>query len=244
MTEEQAQRKGKGTVFVRGEICKGCSFCIDFCPTNCLEFSEEFNAKGHHCPVLARPEDCSGCDLCGMYCPDFAIYGMRWKKLDERLATSPSDIAVACSGFAVPAKPSPPTSAKQEIRAADPIGVLTGVHFIDGDHAACEGALAAGCRFVAGYPITPSTEVVERFAARAPSVGGIFIQMEDELASSITIQGAVWGGLKALSVTSGPGLSLMMEHIGYAAITETPSVWVDVQRGGPFNRLAYTSCTG
>ena len=120
---------------------------------------------------------------------------------------------------------------------ADPKGVLTGIHFIDGDYAACEGALAAGCRFVAGYPITPSTEVVERFASRIPMVGGVFIQMEDEIASSIAIQGAVWGGKKVMSVTSGPGLSLMMEHIGYAAITETPSVWVDVQRGGPSTGL-------
>ena len=77
---------------------------------------------------------------------------------------------------------------------ADPAGVLTGVHFMDGDHAGCEGGLAAGARFASGYPITPSTEVVERFAARIPTVGGIFIQMEDELAASITIQGAVWGG--------------------------------------------------
>jgi len=120
---------------------------------------------------------------------------------------------------------------------ADPIGVSTGAHFIDGDHACSEGALAAGCRFVAGYPITPSTEVVERIAERFPFVGGIFIQMEDEIASSIAIQGAVWGGKKAMTVTSGPGFSLMMEHIGLAAMTETPCVFVDVQRAGPSTGL-------
>lgn len=120
---------------------------------------------------------------------------------------------------------------------ADPKGVLTGLHFIDGDHAACEGALAAGCRFAAGYPITPSTEVVERFAARIPLVGGVFIQMEDEIASSIAILGAAWAGHKVMTVTSGPGLSLMMEHIGYAVMTETPCVFVDVQRGGPSTGL-------
>jgi 2-oxoglutarate/2-oxoacid ferredoxin oxidoreductase subunit alpha len=120
---------------------------------------------------------------------------------------------------------------------ADARGVLTGVHFIDGDHACCEGALAAGARFAAGYPITPSTEIVERFAMRAPAVGGIFIQMEDELAASIALQGAVWGGAKAFTVTSGPGFSLMMEHIGYAAMTETPCVFVNVQRGGPSTGL-------
>ena len=120
---------------------------------------------------------------------------------------------------------------------ADPRGVLTGSHFLDGDHAACEGALAAGARFAAGYPITPSTEVVERFSQRIPKVGGTFIQMEDELAASIAIQGAVWGGAKAFTVTSGPGFSLMMEHIGYALMTETPCVFVNVQRGGPSTGL-------
>jgi 2-oxoglutarate ferredoxin oxidoreductase subunit alpha len=120
---------------------------------------------------------------------------------------------------------------------ADPIGVLTGRHYLDGNHACCEGALAAGCRFAAGYPITPSTEVVERIAKRFPHIGGVFIQMEDEIASSIALQGAVWAGKKTLTVTSGPGLSLMMEHIGLAAITETPCVFVDVQRGGPSTGL-------
>ncbi len=108
---------------------------------------------------------------------------------------------------------------------------------MDGDHAAAEGALAAGCRFAAGYPITPSTEIVERLAARFPLVGGLFVQMEDEIASSIAIQGAVWGGVKAMTVSSGPGMSLMMEHIGYAVMTETPCVFVDVQRAGPSTGL-------
>jgi 2-oxoglutarate ferredoxin oxidoreductase subunit alpha len=91
---------------------------------------------------------------------------------------------------------------------------------------------------VAGYPITPSTEVVERIAQRFPRVGdGIFIQMEDEIASSIAIQGAMWGGKKVMTVTSGPGLSLMMEHLGLAAMTEVPCVFVDVQRTGPSTGL-------
>ena len=120
---------------------------------------------------------------------------------------------------------------------ANPAAVLTGPHFLDGDQACCEGALAAGATFAAGYPITPSTEVVERFAARIPTVGGLFIQMEDELASSIAILGAAWAGAKVFTVTSGPGFSLMMEHIGLAAMTETPCVFVDVQRGGPSTGL-------
>jgi 2-oxoglutarate ferredoxin oxidoreductase subunit alpha len=121
---------------------------------------------------------------------------------------------------------------------ADPAGVLTGAHYMDGDHACCEGAIAAGCRFVAGYPITPSTEVVERISQRFPIVGdGVFIQMEDEIASSIAIQGGMWAGKKVMTVSSGPGISLMMEHIGLAAITEVPCVFVNVQRGGPSTGL-------
>jgi 2-oxoglutarate ferredoxin oxidoreductase subunit alpha len=121
--------------------------------------------------------------------------------------------------------------------AGDNDRVLTGAHYLDGDHACAEGAIAAGCNFVAGYPITPSTEVVERLAWRFPSTGGTFIQMEDEIASSIAIQGAVWAGAKAMTVSSGPGISLMMEHIGLAAMTEVPCVFVNVQRAGPSTGL-------
>lgn len=120
---------------------------------------------------------------------------------------------------------------------ADPAGVLTGVHYLDGDFAAGEGAMAAGCRFVAGYPITPSTEVVERIARRFPMMGGTFIQMEDELASMAAVVGASWTGTKSMTVTSGPGFSLMMENIGLAAMMETPCVVVNVQRGGPSTGL-------
>jgi 2-oxoglutarate ferredoxin oxidoreductase subunit alpha len=121
--------------------------------------------------------------------------------------------------------------------SADPKRVLTGNHYLDGDHACTEGALSAGCDFVGGYPITPSTEVVERFAARVPSVGGTFIQMEDEIASITAVLGAVWGGAKAMTVTSGPGFSLMMENIGLGAMLETPCVVINVQRGGPSTGL-------
>jgi len=120
---------------------------------------------------------------------------------------------------------------------ADPKGVLTGSHYLDGDYAIAEGALAAGCRFFAGYPITPSTETAERFAERIPMVGGIFIQMEDEIASIAALIGAVWGGMKAMTVTSGPGFSLMMENIGLACMLETPLVIANVQRGGPSTGL-------
>lgn len=120
---------------------------------------------------------------------------------------------------------------------ADPKGVLTGAHYLDGDKACAEGAIAAGCRFVAGYPITPSTEVAERIAERFPLVGGFFIQMEDEIASMAAVVGASWTGVKPMTVTSGPGFSLMMENIGLGVMLESPCVVVNVQRGGPSTGL-------
>ena len=88
------KKKGKGTVFVRTEVCKGCSYCMDFCPTHCLDSSPGFNFKGYHYPVLAREEDCTGCDLCGLYCPDFAIFAVRFRDLEKRQA-SPRAAAAA-----------------------------------------------------------------------------------------------------------------------------------------------------
>lgn len=105
--------------------------------------------------------------------------------------------------------------------------------FIQGNEACAKGALKAGCRLFAGYPITPSTEVAETLARELPKVGGSFIQMEDEIASAGAIIGGSWGGTKSMTATSGPGLSLMQENIGYAFISETPIVIVDVQRGSP-----------
>ncbi|MBR0270667.1 MAG: 2-oxoacid:acceptor oxidoreductase subunit alpha [Methanobrevibacter sp.] len=105
--------------------------------------------------------------------------------------------------------------------------------FIQGNEACAKGALKAGCRFFAGYPITPSTEVAETLSRELPKVGGSFVQMEDEIASAGAIIGGSWGGTKSMTATSGPGLSLMQENIGYAFITETPIVIIDVQRGSP-----------
>ncbi|OYD13941.1 2-oxoglutarate synthase subunit alpha [candidate division WOR-3 bacterium JGI_Cruoil_03_51_56] len=115
--------------------------------------------------------------------------------------------------------------------------VLTGAHYWDGDFACAEGAIAVGCRFFAGYPITPSTEVAERIALRFPLIGGVFVQMEDELGSMAAILGAAWAGTKSMTVTSGPGFSLMQENIGLGAMTETPCIVVNVQRGGPSTGL-------
>jgi len=115
--------------------------------------------------------------------------------------------------------------------------VLSGVHFMNGDEAIAEGAMAAGCRFFAAYPITPQSEIAERLAARLPRIGGTFVQMEDELAAMAAVVGASWGGDKAMTATSGPGFSLMMENLGLAVMTETPCVLANVQRAGPSTGL-------
>ncbi len=116
-------------------------------------------------------------------------------------------------------------------------GILEGEFFMNGDEACAEGAISAGCRLFAGYPITPATEVAERMSMRLPQVGGVYVQMEDELASMNAVLGASWAGVKAMTSTSGPGFSLMMENLGLGAMLETPCVLVNVQRAGPSTGL-------
>ena len=106
-----------------------------------------------------------------------------------------------------------------------------------GQHCCAEGAIAAGCRFFAGYPITPSLEIMERMNNRLPALNGTSIQMEDEIASMAAILGSSWAGKKSMTATSGPGFTLMLENIGLGIMTETPCVVVNVQRGGPSTGL-------
>lgn len=108
-----------------------------------------------------------------------------------------------------------------------------GEYFVQGNEACVHGALASGVRFFAGYPITPSTEIAEGLAQRLTGADGVFLQMEDEIACISAVIGASWGGAKSMTATSGPGFSLMQEAVGYAVMTETPMVLVNVMRGGP-----------
>ncbi len=123
-------------------------------------------------------------------------------------------------------------------------GVLCGTFFMNGDVACAEGAISAGCRFFAGYPITPATEVAERMSERLPHVGGVCIQMEDEMASMNAVLGASWAGMKAMTATSGPGFSLMMENLGLGVMLETPCVLVNIQRAGPSTGLPTLAAQG
>lgn len=118
------------------------------------------------------------------------------------------------------------------------------LELLAGNAACAKAAIAAGCRFFAGYPISPSSEIAEKLARLLPEVGGKFIQMEDEIASLAAVIGASLAGMKAMTATSGPGFSLMQEHIGYAAYAEVPCVIVDVMRGGPSTGLPTSPSQG
>jgi len=115
---------------------------------------------------------------------------------------------------------------------------------LQGNEAMVEGAIAAGCRFFAGYPITPASEISERMSYRLPQVDGTFIQMEDEISSLGAVIGASLAGVKSMTATSGPGFSLMQENLGYACMTETPCVIVNVMRGGPSTGLPTSPAQG
>jgi 2-oxoglutarate ferredoxin oxidoreductase subunit alpha len=118
------------------------------------------------------------------------------------------------------------------------------VQLLQGNHACALGALAVGCRFFAGYPITPSSEIAEFMSRELPRLGGKFIQMEDEIASIAAVIGASVGGLKAMTATSGPGFSLMQENLGYAIVAEIPCVIVNVMRAGPSTGLPTSPSQG
>lgn len=111
------------------------------------------------------------------------------------------------------------------------------MELLQGNEACARAAMDAGCNFYAGYPITPASEIMEWMARKLPAKNGQFIQMEDEIGSLAAVIGAAWAGSKAMTATSGPGFSLMQENIGYAAMTETPCVIVNSQRGGPSTGL-------
>lgn len=115
---------------------------------------------------------------------------------------------------------------------------------LQGNEACALAAIAAGCRFYAGYPITPSSEIAESMAELLPQAGGVFVQMEDEIASLAACLGASLGGAKAMTATSGPGFSLMQEHIGFASMAEIPSVIVNVMRAGPSTGLPTSPAQG
>ncbi len=125
-----------------------------------------------------------------------------------------------------------------------PVPISNRQKLVMGNEAVALGAIAAGCDFFAGYPITPATEILEEMGKMLPPRGGVFLQMEDELSAIAAVIGAAWGGASPMTATSGPGFSLMQENLGYASITQTPCVIVDAQRGGPSTGLPTLASQG
>ena len=221
MSTVDVKRENQDIIII-AERCKECGFCIKFCPQHILRKSAEINSKGYHPVYVSDIAKCTKCDICGMICPDFAISVV---DIDKKPGEMPAD-----------SQPGQKPKEKSEVSMSER-KYLAGEFFMSGDDACAEGAISAGCRFFAGYPITPASEIAERMSQRLPEVGGTYIQMEDELGSMAAILGASWGGAKAMTATSGPGFSLMMENIGLGIMTETPCVVVNIQRAGPSTGL-------
>jgi 2-oxoglutarate ferredoxin oxidoreductase subunit alpha len=196
--------------------CKACHICVEVCPQQVLDVDGQAFVRGFHPVRVVRPEQCTACRQCELLCPDLAI-SVR-ESGEESPTTLPSHISTP-----------PPWG-----WATMPSILPPGPCFMQGDEACAEGAIAAGCDYYAGYPITPASEIMQHLCQRfAELPGRVFIQMEDEIASIASVIGASWAGAKAMTATSGPGLSLMLENVGYAIMTEAPCVVVDVQRAGP-----------
>lgn len=205
--------------FLYPEFCKGCGRCIGACPKHCISFSDEVDPRTGLIPVVVDLEACNGCGLCITACPE--PYGLS--------DGAPFEALVDAESLPEPpvrpeAKPVPdeflPLAQRQPLA-------------IKGTYASAIGALLAGCRHFYGYPITPSTEGSELMARLLPKLGGTFVQAVSEVAAINHLYGAGGAGVRAMTFTSSPGFSLMLEGISYMIGAELPGVIVNVMRGGP-----------
>ncbi len=204
------------------EYCKGCGRCIESCARHCIELGTEINPATGLMPVVLHLEDCSACGLCMAACPE--PYG---------LAAQPED------GFEIqdpaalfgprPTSPEPAVAIPDERLPLPPTSVLV----TKGTYAAAIGALLAGCRYFFGYPITPSTEGAELMSKLLPKLDGVFLQAVSEVATVNMMYGCGGAGRRAMTFTSSPGFSLMLEGISYMVGAELPGVFINVMRAGP-----------
>jgi pyruvate/2-oxoacid:ferredoxin oxidoreductase alpha subunit/NAD-dependent dihydropyrimidine dehydrogenase PreA subunit len=204
------------------QFCKGCGRCIESCARHCIETGTEINPQTGLVPVVLHLENCSACGLCLAACPE--PYG---------LAPEPSaDFELQDPAALFGPRPVPPglPEAIPDERIALP---ETRPLVIKGTYASSIGALLAGCRHFFGYPITPSTEGAELMAKLLPQLDGVFVQAVSEVATVNMMYGCGGAGLRAMTFTSSPGFSLMLEGISYMIGAELPGVFVNVMRGGP-----------
>ncbi len=209
--------------FLLPQYCKGCGRCIEACALHCIEAGTEIDPATGLVPVLLHLENCSGCGLCFEACPE--PYGLQPESMETGFELQDP---VAVLGPR-------PTTAPEPEEIPDELLALPESRplFVKGTYASAIGALLAGCRHFFGYPITPSTEGAELMARLLPKLDGVFLQAVSEVATVNMLYGCGGAGLPALTFTSSPGFSLMLEGISYMVGAEVPGVFVNVMRGGP-----------
>jgi pyruvate/2-oxoacid:ferredoxin oxidoreductase alpha subunit/NAD-dependent dihydropyrimidine dehydrogenase PreA subunit len=209
--------------FLIPEYCKGCGRCVDVCTKGCIAFSTEINPKTGLVPVVLDLTNCTGCGLCIEACPE--PYGLRAMAQGEDYTLLDPAKLFGSKASAAP-EPVDIPAEKVPLPGTEPL-------IIKGNYASAVGALLAGCRHFYGYPITPSTEGAELMSKLLPKVDGVFLQAVSEVATVNHMYGTGGAGFAAMTFTSGPGFSLMLEGISYMVGSELPGVFVNVMRGGP-----------
>ena len=208
--------------FLLPEYCKGCGRCIEACSRHCIEMGTEINPQTGLIPVVLHLENCSSCGLCMTACPE--PYGLA---PEPGAAFEIQDPAAIFGRKALP--PEKPATIPDVRLALPPTRSLV----TKGTYASSIGALLAGCRHFFGYPITPSTEGAELMAKLLPQLDGAFVQAVSEVATVNMMYGCGGAGQRAMTFTSSPGFSLMLEGVSYMIGAEVPGVFVNVMRGGP-----------
>jgi pyruvate/2-oxoacid:ferredoxin oxidoreductase alpha subunit/NAD-dependent dihydropyrimidine dehydrogenase PreA subunit len=210
--------------FLLPQFCKACGRCIDACPKHCIDLGTTIEPRTGLASVVLDLEACNGCGLCFDACPE--PYGLL-PMLDE--AAGPSEAIDPETLFAARPRPPRPETVPDRVIPLPPLETL----HLKGAHASAVGAILAGCRHFFGYPITPSTEGAELMARLLPELEGVYVQAVSEVATVSMMYGCGGAGLRAMTFTSSPGFSLMLEGISYMVGAEVPGVFVNLMRGGP-----------
>ncbi|MFL6195360.1 MAG: 3-methyl-2-oxobutanoate dehydrogenase subunit VorB [Thermoanaerobaculia bacterium] len=218
---QAAQSTERPMPFVFPEYCKGCGRCIEACPKHCISLGHEINSLTGLIPIELDLEACNGCGLCITACPE--PYG---------LLPEPEDFELKDPAHLFGERH---TTALEPVEVPNTVVPLPRVEplVVKGNYASTIGALLAGCRHFFGYPITPSTEGAELMAKLLPKLDGAFLQAVSEVATVNHLYGCGGAGLRAMTFTSSPGFSLMLEGISYMIGAEVPGVFVNIMRGGP-----------
>jgi pyruvate/2-oxoacid:ferredoxin oxidoreductase alpha subunit/NAD-dependent dihydropyrimidine dehydrogenase PreA subunit len=208
--------------FLLPQFCKGCGRCIEACARHCIQMGTEIDPRTGLIPVVLHLETCTACGLCFDACPE--PYGLAPETGEQFELQDPAKLFGRKATTA--AKPVPVPDERLPLPEARPL-------VTKGTYASAIGALLAGCRHFFGYPITPSTEGAELMAKLLPQLDGVFVQAVSEVATVNIMYGCGGAGLRAMTFTSSPGFSLMLEGISYMIGSEVPGVFVNVMRGGP-----------